>query len=139
MQALATGKSWLSDKTKLRRLSQLTKVRRIQQQLDRYLKIWEDQPTIFLEPGSAAGGFRARVAQYEFHSMDALKEKLTQFPSETKFFLSISPAESADQRSNPCRTPHFSQQPRNVHGGRKAHLLKWHLLFLIHAESINPC
>ena len=44
MQALATGKSWLSDKTRLQRLSQLTKVRRIQQQLDGYLKIWEDPP-----------------------------------------------------------------------------------------------
>jgi len=96
VQALATGKSWLSDKTRLQRLSQLTKVRPIQQQLESYLKIWEDQPTIFLELGSSSVGFHARVAQYEFQSMDALKEKLTQFPSETKFSLSISPVELPD-------------------------------------------
>jgi hypothetical protein len=95
MQALATGQSWLSDKTELQRLSQLTKVRRIQQQLDGYLKIWENEPlTISLDDGSSAVGFHARVAQYEFHSMDAFKKKLTQFPSGTKFLLSISPVGS---------------------------------------------
>lgn len=94
MQAVVTGKSWLSDRTKLQRLSQLTKVPRIQQQLDGYLKIWEgQQPTIFVDRGSSQGGFYARLAQYEFHSMEALKEKLTQFPSDTKFFLSVSPVE----------------------------------------------
>ncbi len=95
MHALATGQAWLSDKTELQRLSQLTKVRRIQQQLDGYLKIWEDQPlTISLDDGSSSVGFHARVAQYEFNSKDALKQKLTQFPSGTKFFLSISPVQS---------------------------------------------
>ncbi len=95
MQALATGQSWLSDKTELQRLSQLTKVRRIQQELNGYLKIWENEPlTLSLDDGSPAGGFHARLAQYEFHSMDALKKKLTQFPSGTKFLLSISPVES---------------------------------------------
>ena len=89
MQALATGQSWLSDKTELQRLSQLTKVQRIQQQLDSYLKFWENQPlTISLEDRSPSGGFHARLAQYEFHSMDALKKKLTQFPSGTKFSIS---------------------------------------------------
>jgi hypothetical protein len=95
MQALATGKSWLSDKSKLQRLSQLTRVRSIEQQLDGYLKIWEDQPlTIFLDHGSSPVGFHAQVTQYESQSMDGLKEKLIQFPSETKFFLSISPVDS---------------------------------------------
>jgi hypothetical protein len=101
MQALATGRSWLSDKTKLQRLSQLTKVRRIQQQLEGYLKIWEDQPlTILLDSGSSPVGSYARVAQYESHSMDALKAKLTQFPSGTKFVLSISPIESPANDKN---------------------------------------
>jgi hypothetical protein len=57
-QALATGKGWLSDKTKLQRLSQLTKVPRIQQQLEGYLKIWENQPlTILYDPGSSQAPF----------------------------------------------------------------------------------
>ena len=95
MQALATGQSWLSDKTKLQRLSQLTKVRRIHQQLDGYLKIWENEPlTISRDVGSSGVLFYARVAQYECHSMGALKKKLTQFPSGTKFLLSISPVQS---------------------------------------------
>jgi len=95
MRALATGKAWFSDKTELQGLSQLTKVRRVKQQLDGYLKIWEDQPlTIFLDEGSSSSEFHARVAQYEFHSKDDLKQKLTQFPPGTKFLLSISPAES---------------------------------------------
>jgi hypothetical protein len=95
MHALAAGKSWLSDKTKLQRISQLTKVRRIQEQLDGYLKIWEDQPfTIFVNHDSSTSRFDSRVAQYEFHSMDALKEKLAQFPSGTKFVLSTPPVES---------------------------------------------
>ena len=42
MAALATGKSWLSNKSKLQRLSQLTNVRRLQQDLERYLKMWDD-------------------------------------------------------------------------------------------------
>jgi hypothetical protein len=92
MQALAMGKGWLSDNLRLQRLSQVTKSPPIYQQLEGYLKIWEDQPlTISVDPGSSQSGFRARVAQYEFQSMEALKEKLTQFPSGTKFFLSVSP------------------------------------------------
>jgi hypothetical protein len=93
MQALATGKSWMSDKIRLQRLSQQTKVRRIQQQLDRYLKMWEDPVlTISFEHGSEPYPFHAQVAQYEFQSMDALKEKLAQFPSGTTFFFSKSRA-----------------------------------------------
>lgn len=90
LQALATGKSWFSDKVKLQRLAPLTKVRPIQQKLDGYLKIWEQQPmTISLDVSSF--GFHAQVAQYEFQTMDALKDKLTQFPSGTEFKVSISP------------------------------------------------
>ena len=63
MQALATGKSWLSDKIKLQRLSQATQVRRLRQDLDRYLKMWEDQsPTIFVSNNSWPFRFEARVA-----------------------------------------------------------------------------
>jgi hypothetical protein len=91
MAALATGKSWFSDKTRLQRLS-LTKVKRIQRQLDDYLKIW-DEPvlTISIRHGRPPFAFHAQVAQYEFQSMDALKDKLAQFPSGTKFLLTISP------------------------------------------------
>jgi len=46
MLALVTGKSWLSDNDKLSDFSQLTRVKRLRDELDRYLKIWEDVPVI---------------------------------------------------------------------------------------------
>jgi hypothetical protein len=96
-QALATGKSWLADKTKLQRLAQITKVRRIQQQLESYLKNWDQEAiTIFINHQVLSPTrFYAQLAQYEFHSMNTLKLKITQFPSRTKFSLSVAPSESA--------------------------------------------
>ena len=95
MQALATGKSWLSDKNKLQQLSQMTKIRRLQQQLSGYLKNWENEPLTLFFDHNPPNSFYALVAQYEFHSMDALKAKLAQFPSGTKFFLSLPASESS--------------------------------------------
>jgi hypothetical protein len=88
-QALATGKSWLADKTKLQRLLQMTKVKRIQQEVESYLKNWQGEAIgISIDTlGSSPNRFYARVAQYEFHSMEALKDKVTQFPPETKFLI----------------------------------------------------
>jgi hypothetical protein len=95
MRALATGKSWLSDKPQLQRIGQTTKVTGILQELDGYLKNWDDQTlNILVDRGPSAGGFTARLAQYECHSMDALEEKLAQFPSGTKFLISIPPVKS---------------------------------------------
>jgi hypothetical protein len=63
--------------------------------LDGYLKLWGDQPLVisFSENPSPVG-FEARVAQYEFHSMNALEEKLSQFPAGAKFLLSLPPMDS---------------------------------------------
>jgi hypothetical protein len=98
VQALATGKSWLSDRAKLQRLSELSKVKRIhQQQLDRYLKMWEEPViSISFEHNPEPYPFHAHVAQYEFQSLVALKDKLAQFPSGTKFYLSRPPVDSPD-------------------------------------------
>jgi hypothetical protein len=89
LQALATGKSWLSDKAKLQRLSQITRVRAPRQQLDGYLKNWENESLTVFFNRSPPSYFHAQVAQYEFQSIDALKKKLTQFPSGTRFFFSV--------------------------------------------------
>jgi hypothetical protein len=96
VQALATGRSWMTDRAKLQRLAGLSGVRRLHQQLlDNYLKLWDEQPlTIRLDSASPPAVFHARVAQYEFQSLDALKEKLSQFPAGTKFFLSPPPVGS---------------------------------------------
>jgi hypothetical protein len=41
MSALATAKNWLSDESTLQRLLQLTRVKRVHDELDGYLKLWE--------------------------------------------------------------------------------------------------
>ena len=93
LEALATGRNWLTDRTKLQSLSGLSNVRGIQQELDRYLRYWDEQPlTIFLDLPPPR--FHARVAQYYLDSMDSLKNKLNQFPSGTKFAVSTTPNDS---------------------------------------------
>jgi len=95
MQAIATAKSWLSSRPTLQHLSQLTNVRRLHDQLDGYLKLWGDQPLVIsFSANPSPVGFEARVAQYEFHSLNALEEKLSQFPAGTKFLLSLPPMDS---------------------------------------------
>lgn len=96
VQALATGKNWLTDKTKLQRLAGMTKVRRLQQEFDRYLKAWEEQP-LTISFDATPISFHAQVAQYEFQSFAALKEKFSQFPSGTKFAISARQTESSTQ------------------------------------------
>jgi hypothetical protein len=94
-QALATGKSWLSDESKLQRLAGRTQVKGVRQQLDRELQIWNTQPlTILVNCNSSPPKFQGSVVQYEFDSMDALKEKLAQFPAGMKLMVSIPPTES---------------------------------------------
>lgn len=95
MQAIATAKSWLSSRPTLQHLSQLTNVRRLHDQLDGYLKLWGDQPLVIsFSANPSPVGFEARVAQYEFHSLNALEEKLSQFPAGAKFLLSLPPMDS---------------------------------------------
>lgn len=98
-QALATGKSWLSDEHALERLSQLTRVKPVIDQLNEYLKIWQNQPFV-ISLDDNPPGLDLRVAQYEFHSMDDLEEKLSQFPSGTKFLLDA-PAASFSANGSP--------------------------------------
>jgi len=94
MQALIGSHAWLLDKAELQSLAEQTKVRQVRQQLESYLKLWEDEPiTINIEfPGNR---LYARVAQYRCVSLEELKEKLAQFPAGTKFALAIVPTESA--------------------------------------------
>jgi hypothetical protein len=94
-QALASGKSWLSDEPKLRRLARMTSVKRLREGLEIHLKAWEGQPLhISLSDAGPPLGFRAQVAHYEFQDMGALEEKLGQFPSGTAFFLRTATPES---------------------------------------------
>jgi hypothetical protein len=88
VQAIATATSWLADEASLRRRSELTRVKRVRDQLDGYLHTWENRPLIIsFHNNPAPGGLDARIAQYEFHSVDEMESKLRQFPSGTKFVL----------------------------------------------------
>jgi hypothetical protein len=98
VQALATGESWLSDERTFEWLSQLTRVKRVRDQLDEYLKIWQNRPFVISLDDSSPSGLDLRVAQYEFHSMDALEKKLSQFPPGTKFLLGLAAGSSANGR-----------------------------------------
>jgi hypothetical protein len=87
-QAIATGRAWLTDKAALQRLAQQTKVRRVRQMFDDYLKRWEDEPLrMFID--ASYSRFHASVGQYQFQSPDALKEKLAQFAPGTKFVITL--------------------------------------------------
>jgi hypothetical protein len=90
MSALATAKNWLSDESTLQRLLQLTRVKRVHDELDGYLKLWESHLLVIsFNNNPPPAGFDARVVQYEFHSTSELKDKLSQFPAGTKFVLAI--------------------------------------------------
>ena len=101
LQALITGKSWLADKDKLQRLSQVTKVPSLQELIASYLKHWQNaEIIIFVEEPSFPNRFSAQLAQYQFRSLSALKEKITQLPPGTKFVLALpSPGPQGDDQS----------------------------------------
>ncbi len=73
----------------------MTSVKRLRERLKEHLKAWEQQPLLLSWSDSGRPpGFHAQVAQYEFHDIGALEDRLSQFPSGTRFFLSTSPIES---------------------------------------------
>jgi hypothetical protein len=89
VRAISTGKGWLTDQAKLQRLAAISKVPAIHHELNNYLRPWR-QPPLLLSVYSCAQRFDAHVAQYQLSSLDALKEKLSQFPAGTKFVFSPS-------------------------------------------------
>jgi hypothetical protein len=72
-------------------------VRRVQELLDSFLQNWEGEALSINIYDSSPDRFAARLAQYEFQSIEALKEKVSQFPSGTKFILAIPPQKSLDE------------------------------------------
>jgi hypothetical protein len=96
VRAIAIGKGWLTDEAKLQRLAAISKVHAIQEELGSYLKTWR-QPPLPLTIHSCAQRLDANVAQYQLSSLDALKEKLSQFPAGTTFVLSP-PFDEADRQ-----------------------------------------
>jgi hypothetical protein len=95
--ALATGKSWLADQSKLARLRQLAVGADMQRQLDNILDGWERKPwTISYDRTGQQQHFR--VLQYEMDSLDRIREKLAQFPPGSNFTWAGSGGPAADEK-----------------------------------------
>jgi hypothetical protein len=110
VQALATGKSWLADKTKLERLAAMSIVRQLhQQRFNRYLEGWQKQP-LTISLNLSQNNFYATVAQYELHSLADFKNKVAQFPARTKFILSTAPSEASTNNLALAEIRTFLQQ-----------------------------
>jgi hypothetical protein len=86
-QTLTSGKSWLTDKTTLERMLEMTNVSRVRQVMENDLKYWQEWPLTIFVYRELPGKFHGMVGHYEFLSLDALKDKLTLFPMGTKFYL----------------------------------------------------
>jgi hypothetical protein len=100
--ALADATHWLTDEAGLQHLKAMTKVATIQRDFDVWIEKWHSLPIhlVVSSCGPANGAqppddvwqlerFSASVAQYDLYSPNELKEKLSQFPSGTKFELSL--------------------------------------------------
>ena len=91
-RALATGVGWLSDETKLGRIKRLGVGPDIAQSMDGFLNACTQRPlTIrFTEKNFPPAPYSFNLAQYDLHSLEALKTKLSQFPRGTMFIWSPS-------------------------------------------------
>jgi hypothetical protein len=84
--AIARGRHWLASETDLRTIESLCVSERCLYETQQDLRAW--QRPLRIEVGSEPGGIRGQVAQYYgIGSMDALEEKVGQFPKGTQFVL----------------------------------------------------
>ncbi len=95
LEAIATGRAWLTDDAKLKQLAAASDVPLVRREVDRYVERWNERP-FRLTVYSCAPRFSAQIAQYDLDSLEGLKKKLAQFAPHTEFSLSL-PAAEDDQ------------------------------------------
>lgn len=84
--AIARGRHWLAGETDLRTIESLCISERCLYDTQQDLRAW--QRPLRIEVSSQPGGIRGQVAQYYgIESMEALEEKLGEFPKGTQFLL----------------------------------------------------
>ena len=84
--AIARGRHWLASETDLRTIESLCVSERCLYETQQDLRAW--QKPLRIEVSSEPGGIRGQVAQYYgIGSMEALEEKVGQFPKGTQFVL----------------------------------------------------
>ena len=83
-EALTSGQAWLSDPEKLKRVRELCLTEKSRAELDYMITSWD--PQIYVAFNSLVDKpYTLGVANYEPKSLDALKQKLLQFPKGTVF------------------------------------------------------
>ena len=81
--AIVHGQSWLADPEKLKRLRELCFTDESRAELDARIENWRRDINIFLNPDGEP--ISILVAQYNLANMDALRQKLVQFPAGSVF------------------------------------------------------
>ena len=94
LQALTTGQSWLTDGSQLRSLLATTEAVSLRTRLESEVRIWDHPPLVISATSPGSLSFVANVAQYELGSVEALEDKLAQFPAGTRFQLRVSGPDS---------------------------------------------
>jgi hypothetical protein len=88
--AIARGHNWLANDADLRRMESICMSERCLSETQQDLRAWQQAP-LRLDLSNQGGEIRATVAQYYgLESMEALEEKLTQFPRGTSFLVANS-------------------------------------------------
>jgi hypothetical protein len=86
--AIARGHNWLADAADLHLMESVCISERCLYETQQDLRAWQQMP-LRLEVSSQGGDARATVAQYYgLESMEALEQKLAQFPRGTSFLVS---------------------------------------------------
>jgi hypothetical protein len=88
VNALATAQSWFAGPEKLQRVRVLCVSQYAQGQVDNMLNTLSSTPLIGVST-FGDGSFAGSVCQYQTDSMNALEEKLAQFPSGTMFSVQL--------------------------------------------------
>jgi hypothetical protein len=96
MEALASGRGWLADETKLHRLIDLSVGQQQRQQAEQYLSAWQKRPRSIQFVSVNGGQFQ--IAQYQERSLQAAQEKLLQFPPGRAFEWSGSGGQDGDAK-----------------------------------------
>ena len=82
--ALAQAPAWLTGPQQLARLNQLCVTKQEREQVSHWQDEWGKEIPLRFAPAEQEWG-RAEAAHYELNSLDALKQKLAQFPQGTTF------------------------------------------------------
>lgn len=83
--AVVNGRGWLTDLAAMRRLQSLVVSEQEREQLQYRIKDWESGRFAFRWTELDSGAVDARIAHYDLDSVEAVEQKVAQFPRGSKF------------------------------------------------------